>query len=282
MTERNEMIAAIEAVLFVSPEPVSRRRLLDLFAEEEKEEAQAAVEAVEERHGSTANAMEGSRGIVLEEVAGGLRLITRPDLNEWLRCFFESGRSRKLSVGALETLAIVAYRQPVTGPEIQELRSVNPSGVLKTLLERRMVRISGRKEVVGKPFLYATTQDFLVHFGLRSLKDLPPLEEFEEALAGEGLGELLGGTDHEEQVLQEAAAVEEAQDDQLDEAEEEADELAQELALEVDVEELEPQDPDFQGPELQGPEFQGLGLQDQESLEEHHEESQEGEAESHG
>ena len=83
-------------------------------------------------------------------------------------------------MAALETLAIIAYRQPITGPEIQELRGVNPSGVLKTLLERRLIRIAGRKEVVGKPFLYGTTREFLVHFGLNSLKDLPPLEEFEE------------------------------------------------------------------------------------------------------
>ena len=83
-------------------------------------------------------------------------------------------------MAALETLAIVAYRQPITGPEIQELRGVSPAGVLKTLLERRLVRITGRKEVVGKPFLYGTTREFLVHFGLNSLRDLPPLEEFEE------------------------------------------------------------------------------------------------------
>ena len=86
----------------------------------------------------------------------------------------------RLSLAATETLAIVAYRQPVTGPEIQELRSVNSSGVLRKLLERRLIRIAGRKEVVGKPFLYATTREFLQHFGLRSLKDLPPLEQFEE------------------------------------------------------------------------------------------------------
>ncbi len=88
---------------------------------------------------------------------------------------------------ALETLAIVAYRQPVTGPEIQELRGVNSAGVLRTLLERRLVRIAGRKPVVGKPFLYRTTREFLMHFGLQSLDDLPPLEEFEE-LVGEAGG----------------------------------------------------------------------------------------------
>ena len=91
-------------------------------------------------------------------------------------------------MAALETLAIIAYRQPITGPEIQELRSVSPAGVLKTLLERRLVRIAGRKEIVGKPFVYCTTREFLVHFGLKSLRDLPPLEEFEETF-GESAGE---------------------------------------------------------------------------------------------
>ena len=116
----------------------------------------------------------------------------------WLRRFFDVSSGTKLSMAALETLAIIAYRQPITGPEIQELRGVSPAGVVKTLLERRMVRITGRKEVVGKPFLDGTTREFLVHFGLNSLKDLPPLEEFEEtfgsgdASAVAGLAELAG------------------------------------------------------------------------------------------
>ncbi len=103
-----------------------------------------------------------------------------PEVVGWLRRFFDVSGGNKLSMAALETLAIIAYRQPMTGPEIQELRGVSAAGVLKTLLERRLVRIVGRKEVVGKPFLYGTTREFLVHFGLNSLKDLPPLEEFEE------------------------------------------------------------------------------------------------------
>ena len=136
-----------------------------------------ALAAVRERYRE-----EPHRGIVFEEVAGGVRLVTRPALHGALRKFFEiTGRSR-LSMAALETLAIVAYRQPVTGPEIQDLRGVNSSGVLRTLLERRLIRIAGRKPVVGKPFLYRTTRDFLMHFGLQSLDDLPPLEEFEELM----------------------------------------------------------------------------------------------------
>lgn len=213
MSERQEMMATFEAVLFVAPEPVSRSRLLDLFSEDERPEAEKALDELLQRYQLVPDQEGEGHGVRIEEVGGGYRLTTRPHLNEALRRFFEASRAKKLSMGALETLAIVAYRQPVTAPEIQELRGVSPSGVLKTLLERRMVRIAGRKEVVGKPFIYATTQDFLVHFGLRGLKDLPPLEEFEEALAGDGLGELLVGPDLEEEVLQTAAKLEEQAED---------------------------------------------------------------------
>jgi len=175
MTERGEMEAAIEAILFVASEPVPRTRLIELFDEDEREQAAAALAAVLERYAGGE-----ARGVMVEDVAGGVRLVTRPEMGVWLRRFFDVASGSKLSMAALETLAIVAFRQPITGPEIQELRSVNPVGVLKTLLEKRLVRISGRKEVVGKPFLYATTREFLVHFGLNSLRDLPPLEEFEE------------------------------------------------------------------------------------------------------
>ena len=176
MTERSEMEAALEAVLFVSSEPVPRTKLLELFDEEEREQAAEALEAVLARYSEG----EG-RGVLVEDVAGGVRLATRPEVVGWLRRFFDVSGGNKLSMAALETLAIIAYRQPITGPEIQELRGVSAAGVLKTLLERRMVRIVGRKEVVGKPFLYGTTREFLVHFGINSLKDLPPLEELEES-----------------------------------------------------------------------------------------------------
>jgi len=224
MTERSDMEAAIEAVLFVSSEPVPRTKLLELFEEDEREQAAAALETVLARYTET----EG-RGVLVEDVGGGVRLATRPEVVSWLRRFFDVAGGNKLSMAALETLAIIAYRQPVTGPEIQELRGVNPAGVVKTLLERRMVRIVGRKEVVGKPFLYGTTREFLVHFGLNSLKDLPPLEEFEEtfgsgdASAVAGLAELAGGpqdesslnaadADSEELFLREVAELEERQD----------------------------------------------------------------------
>ncbi len=180
MTDRAEMEAALEAILFVAAEPLDRAKLVELFDEGEGEAAVAALESVLERY-----RQQPGRGIHAEDVAGGLRLVTRPDLHGYLRRFFEiTGRS-KLSMAALETLAIIAYRQPITGPEIHELRGVQPAGVLKTLLDRRLIKISGRRQVVGKPFVYRTTREFLMHFGLQELKDLPPLEEFEETFGSE-------------------------------------------------------------------------------------------------
>jgi segregation and condensation protein B len=230
MTERSDMEAALEAILFVSSEPVPRAKLMELFEEGEREQAAEALETVLARYSgaSGASGEEGGRGVLVEDVAGGVRIATRPEAVGWLRRFFDVSGGNKLSMAALETLAIIAYRQPITGPEIQELRSVSPSGVIKTLLERRMVRIAGRKEVVGKPFLYGTTREFLVHFGLNSLKDLPPLEEFEETFGSgdasvvAGLSELASGPaelggDQEERFLKEVAQMEEQIEDQLEE-----------------------------------------------------------------
>jgi segregation and condensation protein B len=118
----------------------------------------------------------------LVEVAGGYQIVTRPDLHEWVRRLFHERSTQKLSVQALETLAVVAYKQPVTALEISEIRGVNTSGVLNTLLERHLVKIVGRKQVVGRPFMYATTREFLIRFGLNDLDDLPKVEDMAEAL----------------------------------------------------------------------------------------------------
>ena len=202
MSQRAEMEAVFEAILFAAPDPVSPDKLLELFPKEGAEAVEEVLTTVRARY-----VEEPHRGVVFERVAGGVRLITRPALHGALRKFFEiTGRSR-LSMAGLETLAIVAYRQPVTGPEIQDLRSVNSSGVLRTLLERRLVRVAGRKPVVGKPFLYRTTREFLMHFGLQSLDDLPPLEEFEEligeteSVSQEGVVEPVSRPEEEEPVV---------------------------------------------------------------------------------
>ena len=230
MTDRREMEAAFEAILFVANEPVSRSKLLEVFAEGERAMAAEALEAVVERYHE-----EVARGVLVDEVAGGLRLVSRPDLHAYLRRFFEVTGSNKLSMPALESLAIIAYRQPVTAPEIQELRGVNSSGVLKTLLERRLIRIAGRKEVVGKPFLYATTREFLQHFGLRGLKELPPLAQFEELFGGDGEpAPETTGPDPEEEAEREVAEMEEKESDAMERAEAEAIEAERAAAGEVD------------------------------------------------
>jgi segregation and condensation protein B len=173
---RNEIRAALEAILFVAGESVSLDDLAGAVPEASKEEVEAAVGEIvrdysEELHGFT-----------VEKSAGGYRFVTRPEVDSHLRKFFARRGEGRLSMAALETLSIIAYRQPVTAPEISEIRGVNTAGVIHTLLERRLIRISGRKNVVGSPFLYRTTREFLTHFGLDSLQDLPKLEEFAEVL----------------------------------------------------------------------------------------------------
>lgn len=180
MTDQAEMAAVFEALLFASPDPQPEAKLLEVFPEHSREQAREALQTVLARYRADESGGQPERGVVVDHAGGGYRLVTRPDLHAYLRKYFDVAGRSKLSMAAVETLAIVAYRQPVTSPEIQDLRGRNSAGVLKTLLERRLIRIAGRKEVVGSPFLYATTRDFLLHFGLRSLSELPPLEEFEE------------------------------------------------------------------------------------------------------
>ncbi len=166
------MKAILEALLYASPDPVGLEELKEAFGADRAAEVEEALAGLLEEYGA-----EG-RGLAIERVAGGYRIATRPELAGVLREFVKRRNRARLSRAALETLALVAYRQPVTAPEIEAVRGVNPSSILRSLLERRMLRILGRKRVVGKPFLYGTTPEFLEHFGLNSLDDLPSLEEF--------------------------------------------------------------------------------------------------------
>ncbi|HUP22131.1 MAG TPA: SMC-Scp complex subunit ScpB [Thermoanaerobaculia bacterium] len=219
MNGRDEMEAAVEAILFVSGEPVPLERMLAVFPEDQREEAAAALQRVVERYRPAPDQL--GRGVMIDEAAGGLRLVTRPELHLYLKRFFDVSGQNRLTMAAIETLAIIAYRQPITAPEIQDLRGKNSSAVLKTLLERRLARISGRREVVGRPFLYSTTRDFLLHFGLRSLDDLPPLEELEEALRGDGDfsgATPLPGEDREEQLMRQLSLVDEQEVDRDEES----------------------------------------------------------------
>lgn len=166
----------VEALIFASPEPITVKAMTRLLDDQKKEEVEAAVAELRADY-------QGSAGLQLVEVAGGYQIVTRPELYEWVRRLFKERTTQKLSVQALETLAVIAYKQPVTAAEISEIRGVTAaSGVLNTLLDRKLVKIVGRKQVVGRPFMYGTTREFLDKFGLKDLSDLPKVEDMSEAL----------------------------------------------------------------------------------------------------
>ena len=173
-----ELKAILEALIFASPDPLTLKAIARLLDDETKEDVQAALAALKQDY-------ERPGGLQLVEVAGGYQIVTRQDLHEWVRRLFHERTTQKLSVQALETLAVIAYKQPITALEITEIRGVNTSGVLNTLLERHLIKIVGRKQVVGRPFLYATTREFLIRFGLNDLNDLPKVEDMAEALGFE-------------------------------------------------------------------------------------------------
>lgn len=170
-----ELKAILEALIFASPEPLTPKAIYKLLDAEPKEDVDAAIAELKRDY-------DRPGGLHLVEVAGGYQIVTRPDLHEWVRRLFNERSTQKLTVQALETLAVIAYRQPVTAAEITDVRGVNTSGVLNTLLERHLIKITGRKQVVGRPFMYATTKEFLIRFGLNDLSDLPKVEDMAEAL----------------------------------------------------------------------------------------------------
>ena len=170
-----ELRAIVEALIFASPEPITTKMLCRLLSDEPQEDVVAAVEALKADY-------ESRPGLQLVDVAGGYQIVTRPELHEWVRRLFHERSTQRLTVQSLETLAVIAYKQPITALEISEIRGVNTSGVLSTLLERHLIKIVGRKNVVGRPFLYSTTKEFLIRFGLKDLVDLPKIEDMVEAL----------------------------------------------------------------------------------------------------
>ena len=170
-----ELKAILEALIFASPDPLTPKAMFKLLDSEPKEDVTAALAELKQDY-------DRPGGLQLVEVAGGYQIVTRSDLHEWVRRLFHERTTQKLTVQALETLAVIAYRQPITAAEITDVRGVNTSGVLNTLLERHLIKIVGRKQVVGRPFLYATTREFLIRFGLNDLADLPKVEDMAEAL----------------------------------------------------------------------------------------------------
>jgi segregation and condensation protein B len=168
------LVPAVGAMIFASDEPVPPQDIAEALGDLELPEVEQALAQLGETYD------ENSCGLRLEKIAGGYRLATRSDVGEWVRDFIRQRNRARLTPASLETLAIVAYRQPVTAPEIQAIRGKDSTGSLKTLLDKKLLRILGKKKVVGRPLLYGTSKHFLVHFGLDSLGDLPSIEAFDE------------------------------------------------------------------------------------------------------
>lgn len=178
---RTELKGALEAIIYAADEPATLDQIVNAVGEE-KSEVRAALDEM------IAGYVTDDRGMEIRAVAGGYRFYTKPQHHEVVRRFIKSLRPPlRLTMPALETLAVIAYRQPATGPEIQEIRGVNVSGVIKTLLEKRLIVTAGRKAVMGRPIMYRTSKDFLMRFGLSDLEELPSLKEFEQ-LARAALG----------------------------------------------------------------------------------------------
>ena len=169
-----QLKAIVEAVIYITDEPLSA----DQIATALQQPAAKVGQVLEEL---TAEYNKSEHGLTIREVAGGYKMSTKAEHHEAIRAFVKNLKpALKLSIAALETLALIAYKQPITAPEVMEIRGVQGAGVLKTLLDRRLIATSGRKAVLGKPILYKTTKEFLVQFGLKDLNELPTLKEFEE------------------------------------------------------------------------------------------------------
>ena len=190
-----ELKAALEAIIYAADEPATLEQLATALGED-KMPVKAALDELIATYAAE------DRGIEVRAVAGGYKMYTKPQHHDVVRRFIKSLRPPlRLSMPALETLAVIAYKQPVTAPEISEIRSVNTSGVISTLLDKKLITTAGRKEVIGRPILYKTSKEFLMRFGLSDLDELPSLKEF-EALAREALGsdEVVSSDVSEEQV----------------------------------------------------------------------------------
>jgi segregation and condensation protein B len=172
-----ERKAILEALIFVSEEPLSVKIIADLLRED-----RAIIEAALAELSQEFNGRNG--GLQMREVAGGWQFATRPEYHEHVRAYLKSRPSAKLSIASLETLAVIAYKQPVTVPEILEIRGVQSPSSIKTLLDKKLIVAKGRKETVGRPMMYGTSKDFLLQFGLKDLSELPSMEDFQDLGSG--------------------------------------------------------------------------------------------------
>jgi len=173
----SERIAIIEALIFVSEDPLTTKVIADLLREERTVIEGALAELANEFNGRNG-------GLQLREVAGGWQFATRPEYHEHVRAYLKSRPSAKLSIASLETLAVIAYKQPVTVPEILEIRGVQSPSSIKTLLDKKLIVAKGRKETVGRPMMYGTSKEFLLQFGLKDLGELPSMEDFQDLSGG--------------------------------------------------------------------------------------------------
>src|SRR5262244_3923082 len=185
-----ERKAALEAIIYAADEPATIEQLAGALGEE-KMVVQAALDELAVSYAAE------DRGIEVRAVAGGYKMYTKPQHHDVVRRFIKSLRPPlRLSLPALETLAVIAYKQPVTGPEISEIRGVDSGGVIATLLDRKLITTAARKAVIGRPILYKTTKDFLMRFGLKEVHELPSMEEFKKVVAESFQSdEMLGGSD---------------------------------------------------------------------------------------
>ena len=207
-SSEDELLALLEAVIYVTDEPLSVEQIAAATGEP-KEKISRLLEQLAAEYGKP------SHGLTVRQVAGGYKMTTKPEHHEAVRAFVKKLQPLlKLSLPALETLALIAYKQPITAPEIMEVRGVQGAGVLKTLLDRKLITTAGRKNVVGRPILYKSTREFLVQFGLKDLSELPTLKEFDELQRMALSDELLPGSEPEPNGAGEepAAASEETRD----------------------------------------------------------------------
>jgi segregation and condensation protein B len=169
----SELVAVVEALVFVADEPITSKLIGEVLGED-KQAIDAAVEQLRVEYENRES------GLQIREVAGGWQIATRTEFHEEVRKFLKTRPSAKLSLASLETLAVIAYKQPVTVPEILEIRGVQSASAIKTLLDKRLIVAKGRKETVGRPMQYGTSKEFLMQFGLKDLSELPSIEDFED------------------------------------------------------------------------------------------------------
>jgi segregation and condensation protein B len=173
-----ELKSIAEALIFVAEEPINAKSIADLI--------DVATDQVEKAISELSSEYDARNGALqLRQIAGGWQIATRPEHHEYIRAYLKSKPSAKLSLASLETLAVIAYKQPITIPEILEIRGVQSPSAIKTLLDKRLIVTKGRKETVGRPMMYGTSKEFLIQFGLKDLSELPSIEDFQDLAGGE-------------------------------------------------------------------------------------------------